>query len=182
MFDTPIGRCAIVWRGSAVIGSALPEDTNDRMRASLQKRFPGATQQAPSPAASNAAEAVVRLLSGGAEDFSLIEIDLGALTPFEQAVLKATFTIPAGETRSYGEIAKAVGVPGASRAVGRALGSNPIPIIVPCHRVVAAEGRSGGFSAPGGASTKLKLLEIEGARRGSEPQLFERLPWQVKPA
>jgi methylated-DNA-[protein]-cysteine S-methyltransferase len=97
-------------------------------------------------------------------------------------VLEATLSIPVGETRTYGEIAKAVGAPGASRAVGRALGANPIPIIVPCHRVLAADGRSGGFSAPGGSSTKLKMLEIEGARRGSEPQLFERLPWRAKPA
>jgi methylated-DNA-[protein]-cysteine S-methyltransferase len=182
LFDTPIGRCAIVWRGAAVIGSALPDESDERMRASLERRFPGATEQMPSAAASRAINAVIRLLSGEAEDFSSIEIDLAALAEFERAVLEVTFSIPAGETRTYGEIAKAVGAPGASRAVGRALGSNPMPIIVPCHRVLAAGGRSGGFSAPGGASTKLKILEIEGARRGSEPQLFERLPWQAKPA
>lgn len=182
LFNTPIGRCAIVWRGSAVIGCALPEESDERMRASLQKRFPDADEQPPAPAASDAAAAVVRLLSGEPEDFSSVEVDLGALALFERAVLEETFSIPAGETRTYGDIAKAVGAPGASRAVGRALGANPIPIIVPCHRVLAADGRSGGFSAPGGSSTKLRMLEIEGARRGSEPQLFERLPWRAKPA
>jgi methylated-DNA-[protein]-cysteine S-methyltransferase len=182
LFDTPLGRCAIVWRRSAVIGCALPEQSDERMRASLQKRFPGSAEQPPSAEASTAAAAVVRLLSSEQEDFSSVEVDLGALAPFERAVLEATFSIPAGETRTYGEIAKAVGAPGASRAVGRALGSNPVPIIVPCHRVLAAGGRSGGFSAPGGSSTKLKMLEIEGAQRGSEPQLFERLPWRAKPA
>ena len=182
LFDTPIGRCAIVWCGGAVIGSALPEESEERIRASLQERFPGATEESPSAGALRAVEAVVRLLSGEAEDFASIEIDLRVPASFDRAVLEATFAIPAGETRTYGEIAKAVGAPGASRAVGRALGSNPVPIIVPCHRVLAADGRSGGFSAPGGASTKLKMLEIEGARRGSEPQLFERLPWRAKPA
>ena len=182
LFDTPIGRCAIVWRGAAVIGCALPEQNDERLRASLQKRFPGTVEQPPSAEASTAAAAVVRLLTGEAEDFSAVEVDLAGLAPFEGAVLEATLSIPVGETRTYGEIAKAVGAPGASRAVGRALGANPIPIIVPCHRVLAADGRSGGFSAPGGSSTKLKMLEIEGARRGSEPQLFERLPWRAKPA
>jgi methylated-DNA-[protein]-cysteine S-methyltransferase len=128
-----------------------------------------------------AVDAVVRLLSGEPEKFSSIEIDLSAVGEFERAVLEATFAIPPGETRTYGEMAAAVGSPGAARAAGRALGANPIPIIVPCHRVLASDGKSGGFSAPGGSATKLKMLEIEGARRGTEPGLFDRLPWRTKP-
>lgn len=181
LFDTPIGRCAIVWRGPAIVGAALPELEEGLARQSLQKRFPGAVEQSPSPHAAAAVDAIVRLLAGHRENFSGVTVDLSGLPQFERNVLELTFAIPVGETRTYGEIARAAGSPGAARAVGRALGSNPIPIIVPCHRVLGADGKSGGFSAPGGAATKLKILEIEGARRGSEAQLFDRLPWRTKP-
>lgn len=179
-FRTPIGRCAIIWRGAFVVGAALPDEDEERARLALQRRFPGCEEEAPPPAIAEAEGAVGRLLSGEPEDFAGILIDLGSLGAFERAVLEATSSIPAGETRTYGDIARAVGSPGAARAVGRALGANPIPIIVPCHRVLGSNGKCGGFSAPGGAATKLKMLEIEGARRGSEPVLFERLPWQAK--
>jgi methylated-DNA-[protein]-cysteine S-methyltransferase len=86
-----------------------------------------------------------------------------------------------GEVRTYGEIAEAIGSPGAARAVGRALGRNPIPIIIPCHRVLAASGGSGGFSAPGGTDTKFRILAIERARRSGAAELFEHLPLAVKP-
>jgi len=180
-FGTPIGRCAIVWRGDAVIGAALPEEDEDRAVASMMRRFPGAEAQLPTGKIAQAVEAVVRLLSGNPEDFSSTPLDLTAVPEFDRKVLELTIAIPPGETRTYGELARSLGSPGAARAVGRALGANPIPIIVPCHRVLAADGKSGGFSAPGGASTKLKILEIEGAIRGSEPELFERLPWRTKP-
>lgn len=182
LFDTPIGHCAIVWRGSAVVGSALPESSDEALRASIKRRFPSAAECAPPPPIAAVIATVVRLLSGEAENFSAVEIDLSGLAPFERAVLEAALAIPTGETRTYGEIAKSLGSPGAARAVGRALGGNPVPIIIPCHRVLASDGRSGGFSAPGGSTTKLRMLEIEGARRGPEPGLFERLPWRAKPA
>ncbi|HEY0625282.1 MAG TPA: methylated-DNA--[protein]-cysteine S-methyltransferase [Allosphingosinicella sp.] len=180
LFDTPIGRCAIVWRGTAVIGSALSEVSNERLRASLQRRFPEAEEAPPPPEIEAVIEAVRRLLNGVAEDFAGIVLQLDGLSDFERAVLEETFRIPAGETRTYGEIAAALEAPGAARAVGAALGRNPIPIIIPCHRVLGSNGKSGGFSAPGGASTKLKMLEIERAKRGSQPELFEHLPWQAK--
>lgn len=182
IFDTAIGRCALLWRGGLVVGASLPESSEERLRASLERRFPGAIEAPAPPFVQRAATAVVRLLSGETETFAGVELDLGGLGEFERRVLELTRTIPAGETRTYGEIAAGLGTPGAARAVGRALGANPIPIIIPCHRVLAAAGRSGGFSAPGGASTKLRILEIEGARRGSEPELFERLPWAMRPA
>ena len=97
-----------------------------------------------------------------------------ASTPFRQAVRDALCAIPYGEVRSYGEIAEAIGHPGAARAVGQANASNPYPLVVPCHRVLAAGNRSGGFSAEGGAATKLRMLEIERARFGGEPGLFDR--------
>ncbi len=83
--------------------------------------------------------------------------------------------IPPGETLTYGEVAARIGEPGAARAVGTALGQNPFPIVVPCHRVLAANGRTGGFSARGGVATKMRMLSIERARTGSAPTLFDAL-------
>jgi methylated-DNA-[protein]-cysteine S-methyltransferase len=179
-FDTPIGRCAIIWRGAFVIGCGLPEVEDESLRASIARRFPDAVEQPPGPAEQAAIGAAVRLLSGEKEDFADVAIDLSSLGEFERAVLAATSAIPLGETRTYGELAEAVGKPGAARAVGRALGSNPVPIIVPCHRVLGSGGKAGGFSAPGGATTKLRILEIERARRGADPGLFDSLPWQAR--
>lgn len=170
----------MIWRGAFVIGAALPEASDQALRAGVARRFPQAKEEEPPTFIRSAIEAVARLLAGGREDLSSIPVDLGDLPEFERKVLEATMAIPVGETRTYGELASGLGTPGAARAVGRALGRNPVPIIVPCHRVLASNGGSGGFSAPGGASTKLKMLEIEGARRGSEPQLFDRLPWRTK--
>jgi methylated-DNA-[protein]-cysteine S-methyltransferase len=181
IFDTAIGRCALTWRGGLVVGAALPEASEAELRASLERRFPGSSEADPPVIVRAALEAVVRLLSGRAEDFSGVDLDTGNLGSFERSVLEETRRIPCGETRTYGEIAAALASPGAARAVGRALGRNPIPIIIPCHRVLASSGGSGGFSAPGGTSTKLRILEIEGARPGREAELFERLPWAVSP-
>jgi methylated-DNA-[protein]-cysteine S-methyltransferase len=97
------------------------------------------------------------------EDFSDIELDLEESPPFARQVYKAARKIPLGQTRTYGQIAKSAGSPGAARAVGHALGQNPIALIVPCHRVLAAGGKKGGFSAHGGCATKARMLEIEGA-------------------
>jgi methylated-DNA-[protein]-cysteine S-methyltransferase len=126
--------------------------------------------------------AVLRLMKGEPEHFEDVELDISALPDFERLVLEATRGIPPGETRTYGELAAAIGSPGAARAVGRALGRNPIPIIIPCHRILAAGGRSGGFSAPGGSATKLRLLSLEGASRTGDPGLFEQLPLAMRPA
>jgi methylated-DNA-[protein]-cysteine S-methyltransferase len=182
LFDTTIGRCAIVWRGEAIVGSALPDISDDRMRAVILRRFPAAVESSPPPFAARAVHAVQRLLRGEVGSFSDTPLNLAEMSDFDREVLEECSQIPVGETRTYGEIAAALGAPGASRAVGKALGSNPIPIIIPCHRVLAANGGAGGFSAPGGAHTKLKILEIEGAQRGQEPQLFDRLPWRTGPA
>jgi methylated-DNA-[protein]-cysteine S-methyltransferase len=151
------------------------------LAGTIERRWPGAIETAPSPVISAVIEAVAALLSGEKTDLAGAPVDLSSLQPFERSVLEATRLIPPGETRTYGELARNIGSPGAARAVGRALGANPVPIIIPCHRVLAASG-SGGFSAPGGATTKMKMLEIEGARRAGEPTLFEALPWAVRPA
>jgi methylated-DNA-[protein]-cysteine S-methyltransferase len=181
LFDTAIGRCALVWRGGLVIGAALPEESDAQARRSLARRFPGAVEAEPPPFAVEAIERVAGLLAGGRTDLSEIPIDPQG-SPFERHVWQAARRIPCGEVRSYGDIAREIGAPGAAQAVGLALGRNPVPVVIPCHRVLAADGKSGGFSAPGGVATKFRILEIEGARRAAEPELFDSLPMRVSPS
>jgi methylated-DNA-[protein]-cysteine S-methyltransferase len=183
LFDTALGRCALVWRGDAIVGAALPEADDAAMRRSLGRRFPGAVE-AESPAAVRAAvDRVARHFAGDSQDFADLPLDLGACSRFERAVYAAALAIPSGETRTYGDLARAVGQPQAAQAVGIALGRNPVPILVPCHRILAGGGKSGGFSAPGGVSTKFRLLGIEGAKLpGEAAGLFDALPLAVRPA
>jgi methylated-DNA-[protein]-cysteine S-methyltransferase len=182
LFDTAIGRCALVWRGGLVVGAALPEESDEAMRSRLDRRFPGTPEAEPPPVIAAAMGKVAASLGGGGTDLSDIELDLDGAPAFDRGVWDAARRIPRGEVRSYGDLAREIGAPGAAQAVGLALGRNPVPIIVPCHRILAAGGRSGGFSAPGGIATKFRILDIEGARRPGEPELFETLPLAVKPS
>jgi methylated-DNA-[protein]-cysteine S-methyltransferase len=179
-FETAIGRCALVWRGGLVVGAALPEASDEEARRSLARRFPGTVEAEPPPFAAEAIARIAALLAGGRTDLGDIEVDPQG-SDFERDVWRATRRIPCGEVRSYGDIAREIGAPGAAQAVGLALGRNPVPIVIPCHRVLAAGGRSGGFSAPGGVATKFRILEIEGARRAREPELFDSLPMRLRP-
>jgi methylated-DNA-[protein]-cysteine S-methyltransferase len=180
LFETALGRCALIWRGGLVVGAALPEESDEKARRSLARRFPGAVEAEPPPFAAEAMARIASLLAGGKTDLGDIRLDPEG-SAFERNVWQAARRIPCGEVRSYGDIAREIGAPGAAQAVGLALGRNPVPIVIPCHRVLAADGRSGGFSAPGGVATKFRILEIEGARRPGEPELFESLPLRVKP-
>lgn len=103
-----------------------------------------------------------RHLSGDLQDFRDIELDLSGTTPFTRDVCVWIRSIPPGKVSTYGEVARAMGKPGASRAIGQALSRNPIGLVVPCHRVVGAGGLTG-FSAPGGVATKERLLRLERA-------------------
>jgi methylated-DNA-[protein]-cysteine S-methyltransferase len=181
LFETAIGRCALLWRGGLVVGAALPEASDDAMRAHIERRHPGAAEAEPPPYIAEAIALIRRLLSGEKVDLSAIPVDLEGASAMERNVWAAAGRIPPGEVRTYGEIAREIGAPGAAQAVGAALGRNPVPIIVPCHRVLASGGRGGGFSAPGGTATKFRILEIEGARRPEDAGLFEHLPLAVKP-
>jgi methylated-DNA-[protein]-cysteine S-methyltransferase len=182
LFPTPLGRCALVWRGDAIVGASLPERDDEAMRRSVARRFPRAAEAEPPPFLRDAAERIVRHFSGDAQDFAGLPFDLSTASEFERAVYAAALAIPCGETRTYGDLARAVGQPGAAQAVGIALGRNPVPILVPCHRILAGGGRSGGFSAPGGIVTKFSILKIEGARLpGEAAGLFGALPLAVKP-
>ena len=165
LFETAIGPCAIAWSDRGVTSVWLPERTDTQTRARVSRRFPRALESTPPPFVAHAVENIVALLEGAARDLTDIPLDFDDGVPeFHRRVYDVTRTIKPGTTLSYGEIAARLGEPDAARAVGQALGRNPIPIIVPCHRVLAADGGTGGFSAPGGTATKLQLLAIEGAR------------------
>lgn len=162
LFDTPIGCCGIAWDGDTIEGVQLPEPRADDTRRRLHDQFDGATEGTPPPAIQDAIDRMVASLRGEADDLADVPLDLAALPPFRRKVLEVVRTIPAGETLSYGEVALAAGSPGAARAVGQALGRNPYPIVIPCHRVLGAGGRIGGFTATGGVSVKAKMLASEG--------------------
>jgi methylated-DNA-[protein]-cysteine S-methyltransferase len=151
------------------------------MRRRLAARFPGAVEADPPAFVAEAIGLVERLLMGEKVDLGAVPVDLEGASELERRVYEAVRRIPCGEVRTYGEVALEIGAPGAAQAVGAALGRNPVPIVVPCHRVLASGGRSGGFSAPGGVETKFRMLEIEGARRSGEAGLFETLPLAVRP-
>jgi methylated-DNA-[protein]-cysteine S-methyltransferase len=160
LFDTPLGRCGIAWTDRGIARTQFPEKDEERALRRLARG--GATEaDAPAPVAATIRD-MVRHLGGQPQDFSGVELDLTGVADFPRRVYAATRAIEAGRTATYGEIAELAGSPGEARAVGRALGANPIPLIVPCHRVLASGGRMGGFSAPGGVVTKARLLAIEG--------------------
>jgi methylated-DNA-[protein]-cysteine S-methyltransferase len=174
LFDTAIGACGIAWTEDALAAVQLPETTRAGTLARMQRRFGGSVAQADPPAfVERAIARVQRLLEGAKDDLLDLPLHMDTVPDFHRRVYEVARAIPPGQVLTYGEVAKRLGDPGASRAVGQALGANPFAPVVPCHRVLAAGGRSGGFSAEGGAVTKLKMLEIEKARLGGEPGLFD---------
>lgn len=165
LFDTALGRCGLAWSARGLVAVSFPEGSDAATRARLARRSP-ADEREPSPLAAGAIARIRDLIDGRAAALDAIPLDETEVPDFERAVYAACRAIPAGYTKTYGDLAKAIGDAGAARAVGAALGRNPCPIVTPCHRVLAAGGRTGGFSAPGGVKTKLKLLEIERAAFG----------------
>lgn len=180
LFETAIGSCALVWRGEAIIGAQLPERDEEGARQRIATRFPEATEASPPGFIASAIADIVALLAGHNRTLSHLPIDLACAPAFNRKVYEVALTIPPGETLTYGEVAARIGEPGAARAVGVALGQNPFAPIVPCHRVLAAGGKTGGFSAEGGVETKLRMLTIEKARTGAQPGLFEALPLEAR--
>ena len=174
LFDTAIGPCAIAWGECGIIGVQLPEVDEARTRSRMRRRFPDTREGSPPPDVEQVIDRIVALMSGEAVDFSGVTLDMERVPEFHRRVYEVARTIRSGATLTYGEIARRLGVPAEAREVGEALGRNPFPIIVPCHRVLAAGGKLGGFSAPGGIRTKRRLLAIEGARSTEEPDLFDR--------
>lgn len=157
-FPTPLGACAVAWGAQGLTGFELPE---------AAARPDDAAEPPPWIAALIAR--VQQHLGGQLQDFSDAPYNFGLVPNFAQEVYRATLAVKAGRTTSYGAIATALGQPAAvSRAVGSALGANPWPLLVPCHRVVAADGKMTGFSGPGGIKTKLRLLALEGSELFAE--------------
>jgi O-6-methylguanine DNA methyltransferase len=173
LFDTALGCCGIAWSPRGVAGVQLPEARKPETRARLLRRFPGAREAAPPPEVQGALDGIVALLRGEPSPLDAVALDMDGVPPFHRQVYEVARTIPPGATLSYGEIAARLGEPALARDVGQALGENPFSLIVPCHRVIGAGGKLGGFSARGGTATKLRLLAIEGARVADQLTLFE---------
>ncbi len=167
LFDTAIGRCAIAWGERGICGVQLPEANPSATRRRMALRFPGLLESAPPAAVQRAIDRVITLLRGEAAELNQIELDMAHVAPFQRRVYEFARTIQSGKTLSYGEVASRIGAPGAARAVGTALRKNPFAIVVPCHRVLAAGGKPGGFTANGGVATKLRMLQIEQKQRSS---------------
>jgi methylated-DNA-[protein]-cysteine S-methyltransferase len=163
VFETPIGACGIGWTALGVRAVQLPEGTPSRTAGRLRRYHPDLPAATPPDEITRVIGDIQALLDGAPTDLSHVVADLTGVPEFDQRVYTAARAVPPGELVTYGELADRLGEPGAARAVGRALGRNPVPIVVPCHRVVAAGGRTGGFSATGGVSTKMRMLAIEGA-------------------
>ncbi|MCK9793579.1 MGMT family protein [Isoptericola sp. 4D.3] len=173
VFPTATGHYALVWREpGVVVGSTLPYESAADTRGAVSRWYPGARESVPGPPIAAAATAVTRLLETGTGDLGDIPLDLRTVPDFDRRVYEVVRTIAPGATLSYGEVAARLDAPGAAQAVGQALGRNPFPPIVPCHRVLAAGRQVGGFSARGGRRTKLRMLEVEGVHL-EHPTLFD---------
>lgn len=167
LFDTPIGRCGIAWGERGIVAVQLPEASDaltcERM---LHGTHAAALEAPPPPPVLEAIARINALLHGKPDDLRSIVLDMSGVSAFCRRVYAITRAIAPGSTLSYGQVAAALGQPGAARAVGRALAVNPFAPVVPCHRVVTTSGKPGGFSALGGVDTKMHMLQIEHARIG----------------
>lgn len=176
MFDTAIGPCGIAWGPCGIVGVQLPERHATATRGRLRRHYPDVPEASPPPEVQRASDDIIALLRGESRELSNVVLDMGGIPAFRQRLYAALRNIPAGSTITYGDLAARIGDGCTARDVGEAMGKNPFPIIVPCHRVLAANGKMGGFSARGGVATKLRMLNIEQARTRNTPTLFDSLP------
>src|ERR1700732_1558822 len=161
------GFCGIAWNNVGITRFQLPTKSAEAAERTLLRRLPDAERGAPTPEVVEAVAAVKRYFEGEETDFSGFRLDLGGQDPFFERVYAAARRVGWGQTTTYGTLAKELGAaPEAARDVGQAMAKNPVPLIIPCHRVLAAGGKVGGFSAPGGSGAKIRLLELEGVHVG----------------
>lgn len=172
IFDTAIGPCGVVWGERGITGIQLPMGDEAKTRKRIHQRNGEVTEATPPVEVRSAIDGMIELLQGKPNDLADVVLDLDGVPEFNRGVYDIARRIPPGKTMTYGDIAKKLGGVELSRDVGQALGRNPCPIVVPCHRVLAAGNKPGGFSANGGVVTKLKMLEIEGAIVNHTPNLF----------
>jgi methylated-DNA-[protein]-cysteine S-methyltransferase len=170
LFDTTLGRCAIAWGPRGIVSIELPGRDDQSTRRRVLRAVPGAREATPPAAVRRAIDVIAGLFDGEPDDLSTVVLDMERVPELHRRVYDVARTIPPGSTLTYGEVAERIGEPGAAQAVGQALGRNPFPIVVPCHRVLAADGTLRGFSAPGGIDTKRRMLALEGALA---PALFD---------
>lgn len=164
VFETGIGPIGLAWSVAGILRLQLPTGNGEATRRRLLAELPGAVVADPPPAIASVVGRLKHYSAGAPSDFADIALDLTGIDSFRLDVYRAARALGFGETVAYGKLAARAGHPGTARETGQALGRNPVPIIIPCHRVLAAGGRIGGFSAPGGAETKARLLKMEGAR------------------
>lgn len=172
LFGTPIGSCALVWGEHGLVSVSLPEADEATTRSRVAESFPQAQQARPSAELQITMARIEGLLAGVHDDLADVPLDMTGVPAFHRRVYDIARSIPPGETLTCGEIATRLGEPHAALAVGQALGANPFPIVVPCHRVLAAGGKGDRLSAEGDVRTKLRLLQIENGTLGSSPGSF----------
>jgi methylated-DNA-[protein]-cysteine S-methyltransferase len=170
VFPTELGSCVLAWRDPGIVRVRLPGPGLEAAAARLGRVLP--LDHSPDVVAATV-EAIQLHLRGVLQDLSRFHVDLAGVSDFNRRVYAVTCGIPAGRTLSYGDVARLIGEPRAAQGVGQALGQNPVPLLVPCHRVLSADGRLHGFSAPGGIETKRRILALEGVFMGGGPSLFD---------
>jgi methylated-DNA-[protein]-cysteine S-methyltransferase len=170
IFDTALGFAGIAWNEAGVTRFQLPAASAETTTRNLLRKAPDAEAAVPPPSIAQTVDAAKRYFAGEKIDFSDVTLDLAGQDDLFRAIYAAARRIGYGETTTYGGLAKAIGRTDweAAREVGQAMAKNPVALIIPCHRVLAAGGKIGGFSAPGGAETKAKMLALEGVRREPE--------------
>jgi len=176
VFETAMGHCGVAWSEAGITRFQLPGRSAEATQRSLLHRLPGAEIGAPTAEVAETIAAVRKYFTGAPVDFSEVRLDLADQEQFFQRIYAATRRIGWGHTTTYGALAKHLGAgPEAARDVGQAMAKNPVPLIVPCHRVLAAGGKVGGFSAPGGSAAKIRMLELEGVAAGPAPPAQQSL-------
>jgi methylated-DNA-[protein]-cysteine S-methyltransferase len=170
IFETACGYCGIAWNDAGITRFQLPSSTAAATERNLLRRIPGAVPATPPADVAQTVAAVQRYFAGEETDFSAVKLDLSGQGEFFRQIYAAARRVGWGRTTTYGTLAKELGAgPEAARDVGQAMASNPVALIIPCHRVLAAGGKLGGFSAPGGSSTKMRMLELEGVNLAPPP-------------
>ena len=160
IFRSNLGWIGVCWQLSAVSRATFGHDTRRGAAAALPGRR-SRSNDALQPVERQLVERLIAFSDGAPEDFTDVPVSLNGITEFRREVLSACRHVPYGESCSYGDLAARIGRPKAARAVGTAMAQNPIPLIIPCHRIVGAQNRLGGYSAPGGLEMKQRLLELE---------------------
>jgi methylated-DNA-[protein]-cysteine S-methyltransferase len=175
VFDTRLGACGIAWSERGVTRLQLPERTPSATERRLRAGSADGGGGVPPAPVREAMAMLERYFAGERVDFASVALDLGGVGPFHRKVYDVARSLGWGQTASYGDLARQAGSPGAARAVGQAMGHNPVPIVIPCHRVLASGRKIGGFSAYGGALTKERLLALEGVHLGGGTPLLPGL-------